>query len=162
MNKAIIVSCSNTNFKTSINYDLASKIAHKGSFDLLNLADYNVELFSIDIKANVPAKINELKAKLLAYEKIVFITPEINGYLAAFAKNIFDWLSLEGAWLKDKKAYVATATPGAKGGPMVRSIFSQVLEFFGAKVLGSVGFAEYKLDANKDQEILEFVNNINN
>ncbi|QMT98741.1 NAD(P)H-dependent oxidoreductase [Mycoplasma tullyi] len=157
----IVLSCSNSDVSKSINYDLASKIAKSGSFDLINLAEYDVPQVSSDTAGNVPAKMTELHEKLSSYDKVIFVTPEFNGYVPGFAKNILDWLSLNKEWLKNKKAYVVAATPGAKGAPMVRENLAEVLGFFGAEVAGSYGFAEYQLSQDRSKEIQEFLNTVN-
>ncbi|WP_027121955.1 NADPH-dependent FMN reductase [[Mycoplasma] imitans] len=159
-NNTIVLSCSNSHVSKSINYELATKIAKLGSFDFVNLADYHVDYISSDTAHEVPDKINELNEKLLPYEKMIFVTPEINGYIPAFAKNILDWLSINKKWLSNKKAYIVAATPGAKGAPMVRAILTDVLTFFGAEVVGSYGFGEYELNQDRDKEIQEFLNSV--
>lgn len=157
----IVLSCSNSDVSKSLNYDLATKIAKLGSFDFINLADYNVDHISSDTVEKVPAKISELNEKLLPYEKMIFVTPEINGYMPGFAKNILDWLSINENWLGNKKAYIVAATPGAKAAPMVRAILTDVLGFFGAQVVGSYGFGEYQLNQDRSKEIQEFLNTVN-
>ncbi|MDC4184106.1 NAD(P)H-dependent oxidoreductase [Mycoplasma bradburyae] len=160
MSKIVVISCSNTDIKKSINYDLANKIATMGSFDFINLVDYQVDYFSNDIMDNVPDKIKELSEKINQYNELILVTPEINGYLPSFAKNIFDWLSLNKKWLTNKKAYVLSATPGMKGGPKVRRLLSDFLGYFGAEIFGSVGFSDYQLNQDRKKEIQEFVNSV--
>lgn len=159
MNKTLILVGSNS--KNSINRHVAKKIMQEVSADLLELSDYNVDLYSAEKHATgIPAKILELQKEIDKYEKIVLVTPEHNGFLPSFVKNIFDWLSVnkshnEGKYFYKKLLYIISASPGSTGGETVRDLCSKLLTYSGATIKGTYGVKNYNFDKDIENEIKE-------
>lgn len=88
------------------------------------------------------------------------MTPEHNGYLPSFVKNIFDWLSVnkshnEGKYFYKKLLYIISASPGSTGGETVRDLCSKLLNYSGATIKGTYGIKNYNVDKNIENEIKE-------
>ncbi|WP_027119903.1 NADPH-dependent FMN reductase [[Mycoplasma] testudinis] len=145
MNKILVLVGSNS--ENSINRAVALKISAKERADLLELKDYTVPFYSgTEHQKGYPAKMTELANKISSYEKVVLVTPEHNGLLPSFSKNIFDWLSVNptgGQYFKNIKVLIVATSPGDTGGETVRSVTTKVLPYTGAIVLGSYGVKSY-------------------
>jgi len=92
-----ILSFSGSNSSKSINKQLVDYIAQTYSsdtliIDVIDIRDYDVPMYSQDLEATdgIPQKTKDLFDLLKQYEGFIFATPEYNGYLSSFFKNIFD------------------------------------------------------------------------
>ncbi|MCZ6832045.1 MAG: NAD(P)H-dependent oxidoreductase [Gammaproteobacteria bacterium] len=102
----------------------ARAAAGKGaSVQLVELADYDIPLFSEDLEAEgVPAGVIALKQLLAQSQGLLLASPEYNGSISGVLKNALDWLSRpsEGfemnAAFKGKAAGIMAASPGGYGG----------------------------------------------
>lgn len=159
MNKILILVGSNS--KNSINREVAKQIKKQLSADLIELSQYNVDFYSDEKHSTgIPEKILELQNQIDKYEKIVLVTPEHNGYLPSFVKNIFDWLSVnkshnEGKYFYKKLLYIISASPGSTGGETVRDLCSKLLNYSGATINGTYGVKNYNFEKNIESEIKE-------
>ncbi|AEG72547.1 NADPH-dependent FMN reductase [Mycoplasma haemofelis Ohio2] len=86
----LLICCSNS--LPSINREFMEYVSKEGSFDSLKLSDYEVPMFSKYLE--VPESIHKIYLLLSQYERLVFFSPEHNGYIPAFFKNIVDWISI--------------------------------------------------------------------
>jgi len=93
--------------------------------DLIDPADYELPLFSQDLEdaGGLPAAAKQLKAKFLAANAIVFVSPEYNSSITPLMKNFIDWVSRSEtddepslAAYRGKVAGLLAASPGALGG----------------------------------------------
>ncbi|WP_027124181.1 NAD(P)H-dependent oxidoreductase [Mycoplasmoides pirum] len=166
MTKNLILVGSNS-YK-SINYEVAKKLQNKTNYDLISLKDFDVPIYSLENEEKgIPVKIKELEKKIINYEKIILLTPEHNGYLPSFLKNIFDWLSRDlnfkkGNYFQNQKLFIVSVSPGKSGGETVRKISSNLLTYSGAKIIGTYGIGSYSNLKNIDFEINKIINNIKN
>jgi len=67
---------------------LSPKGAEVEIFDLEGIPPYNA-----DLEADMPLKARELKAKVLAADAILIVTPEYNFSIPGVLKNAIDWAS---------------------------------------------------------------------
>lgn len=89
--------------------------------DLIDLNDYPLPVFSVDIEKPFPASVVKFAEKIDAADLIVISLAEHNGSYSAAFKNIFDWTSrMPGreAWA-GKKMFLLATSPGARGGSLV-------------------------------------------
>ncbi|AEW45055.1 NADPH-dependent FMN reductase [Mycoplasma haemocanis str. Illinois] len=86
----LLICCSNS--LPSINSEFMEYVSKEGNFDSLRLSDYEVPMFSKYLE--IPESINKIYSSLFRYKRLVFFSPEHNGYIPAFFKNIIDWLSI--------------------------------------------------------------------
>ena len=86
----------------------------------IELESFQAPIFSIDLegKSGVPESIKKLREVFLKADGFMFTTPEHNGSLPAFLKNIFDWISRvdDGSIFNDKPVMIISTSPGGRGG----------------------------------------------
>ncbi len=105
------------------------KIAAKGAEDAgaevtyVDLADFNIPLFSEDLEAEgVPSGVNDLKRLFADSHAILLASPEYNGSITGVLKNALDWLSRPskdpniGSAFQGKVAGIMATSPGGLGG----------------------------------------------
>lgn len=108
--------------RASINKTFAAYVASqfsKAEIEVLDLNDYPLPLFSIDLEkeAGVPENAKLFCDKLQEAELIVISIAEHNGSYTAAFKNLFDWVSRhELKMFADKKLILVSTAPGARGG----------------------------------------------
>jgi NAD(P)H-dependent FMN reductase len=93
-----IIALAGSNSKNSINKRLSkyvSSLFEDAKIDLLDLNNYEVELYSIDkeIENGIPSKIKELAQLIDETDLLVLSLAEHNGTYSAAFKNVYDWLS---------------------------------------------------------------------
>lgn len=148
-----------SNSHKSINAKVAYELQKKTNYDILSLKEYNLPLYSLEIEEKgIPDEIKKLENKLNEYKTIILFTPEHNGYLPSFLKNVFDWLSRDykyqnGQSLINKNLFIVSVSPGSTGGESVRNIASKLLTYSGAKIIGTYGIGSFSDDKDFSKEI---------
>ncbi|MCR8923529.1 NAD(P)H-dependent oxidoreductase [Dasania sp. GY-MA-18] len=96
---------------------------HGVTVQYLDLADFNIPLFSEDLEAEgTPASVNDLKALFANSQGILLASPEYNGSISGVLKNAIDWLSRPsntsdiGSAFHSKVVGLMAASPGGLGG----------------------------------------------
>lgn len=105
------------------------KIAAEGAKEaqaevqIINLADFNIPLFSEDLEAEeTPSGVNDLKRLFAQSQGILLASPEYNGSISGVLKNALDWLSRPskdaeiGSAFQGKVAGIMATSPGGLGG----------------------------------------------
>lgn len=148
----LLVSASNS--QESINNHLLLEILRHKTFNYLDLnCCSSIPILSKDIqyKFGIPKEINDVYFELKKYSKLVFFTPEHNGYISAFFKNIVDWLSvLDIDFLNNKKVIVISASETQKTKRDMEDGVIKTFNKFSPKSVTFVNFNEYGLDKEKD------------
>ncbi len=163
-----------SNSSQSINRKLiryaASKIAES---KVIELTDYDFPMYGIDseTKEGIPTDITKL-AKLCQWaESVIIATPEHNGYMPAYFKNILDWLSRTGVkYLENTNVVVLSTSPGRGAGKNGAASVEKIIGYAGANVVGRFNlpsFQENFDDANNcisapelDQKLKEELNKL--
>jgi chromate reductase, NAD(P)H dehydrogenase (quinone) len=120
MNNIIVFAGSSS--RNSINKKLveyAANILKSTSFELIDLNDYSVPLFSVDVEKEEGFPLNAIKLdqKIENCDGIILSLAEHNGSYAAAFKNIFDWLSrIEPKIWRNKPMLLMSTSTGARGG----------------------------------------------
>lgn len=125
---------------TSINKKLATFAANNlenTAFDVLDLSDFNVPVYSTDEEQNgFPEAVKKFTSLLDNYDGFIVSLAEHNGTYTAAFKNIFDWSSrIEVNVFRDKPVLLMATSPGAMGGKFVLSAAEQRFPRQGAKTL---------------------------
>lgn len=141
--KSLILMLSNS--QHSINRKFANELKHSLSCELIELKNYQVDFYSVDLEAtNFPDKIKTLVRKIKEHSNLIFVTPEHNGFIPAFAKNIIDWMTRDeqygrNQFLKGLNGVICCVTPAtAGGGKTVLELLDKFLSFSGLNVKGTV------------------------
>lgn len=131
---------------TSINKQLATFAAQQlqeTSFDVLDLNDYQVPIFSEDIERDqeYPEGAQKFNESLSKYDGFIVSLAEHNGSYAAAFKNLFDWVSRKDRKVfKDKPVLVMATSPGGRGGATVLAAATATFPHMGGNVVSSFSF----------------------
>jgi NAD(P)H-dependent FMN reductase len=119
--------------------ELARYIPTTITADLVNPGEIDLPLFDQDLENHpaIHARVKELHARFAAADAIILASPEYNGLMTPYLKNIVDWISrlprldpaAPNAFL-DKPVLLASASPGWSGGGLgiiaLRMLFGHV------------------------------------
>ena len=120
-----IVSLGASNSSKSINRILAhyaSKELQNVDFELLDLNDYEMPIYSADREneSGIPELAHRFKALILDTDGILISFAEHNGAYSAAYKNIYDWVSrIESDVWGNKPMFLMATSPGGYGGKSV-------------------------------------------
>lgn len=135
---------SGSNRKESINSHLLRLVEQLNieemEFEWIDLNKFEIPMYNQDLEdANGIAEgVLQLNEKMQSYDYMVISTPEHNGLMPAFFKNITDWLSrIERSLLADKKVVVLSTSPGGRGGLSANESAVSQFKKLGANVVGS-------------------------
>lgn len=155
-----------SNSKTSINQQVALKIAKQIDLNIIDVNESEIPMYSPQIEeAGFPSEIVRIYDKIVSGSKLIIFTPEYNGHTTPYFKNIFDWLSrVDHHFLTGIDVKIITVTPGTQGGASVRKILSESLPYFGADSVETYGIGDYynKVEADAlDADVQNVVKLIN-
>ncbi len=111
--------------KNSINKAFAHYTAQQfenATIDFLDLNDYSLPLFSVDLEneMGIPQNAKDFYLKILNSDLLVISMAEHNGSYSSAFKNLLDWISrYEGKVFANKKMFLLSTSPGARGGESV-------------------------------------------
>jgi NAD(P)H-dependent FMN reductase len=132
----------------SINKELAVFAAQnltKTSFDIIDLNDFPLPIFSVDIeKEGFPESAKKFNTLLDNYDGFILSLAEHNGSYSAAFKNVFDWSSrIESNFFRDKPLLLMSTSPGGRGGASVLEAGTSKFSRMGAKELFSFSLPNF-------------------
>jgi NAD(P)H-dependent FMN reductase len=133
-----IIAFAGSNSKNSINKKLtiyASRLFENAEVEVLDLNDYEMPLFGVDIEKEIGAHplAKAFLDKIYQADVLVVSLAENNGNYAVAFKNIFDWCSrINGKIFQEKPMLLMATSPGARGGATVLEIAKNAFPRFGA------------------------------
>jgi len=147
------IAFSGSNSSRSINQKLVNYISeqiNETEIEVIKLTDYKLPMFSEDEETKgFPEDLTKLHQKIQEADFLIISTPEHNGILPAFFKNVIDWLSrLDYSFLKGKKVFVMSASPGKQGGAGALHILKKLLPHFGAEIIGEFSLGNFQENFN--------------
>jgi chromate reductase, NAD(P)H dehydrogenase (quinone) len=106
-------------------------------YQIIDLADLPEDFAFSALYANTGKneEFNELRNKVLASEKLVFIVPEYNGSFAGVLKTFIDGFPYPNGFL-DKKIALVGLSAGIQGGVLALSHLTDIFSYLNANVLG--------------------------
>lgn len=144
---------------TSINKKLASYAAHQfedADIEVLNLPDFSVPMFTVDIEAanGHPENAKKFITKLEEADLLIISMGEHNGSYQAAFKNLFDWASrIKAKTFGGTKMLLLSTSPGARGG---LSVMDQALNRFprhNAEILAHFSLPNFNDNFSKENGI---------
>lgn len=126
--------------KNSINKKLATYAAglfQNAEVEILDLNDYQMPLFSVDIEAEIGQHelANAFLSKIKSADFLVVSLAENNGNYSAAFKNIYDWCSrINGKVFQGKPMLLMATSPGGRGGATVLEIAKNSFPRYGADI----------------------------
>lgn len=150
-----------SNSSKSINGKLiafASTLYTKVEVNVIDLKEYNMPLFGVDLEREKghPEEAKKLKKLIEKCDGIMLSLAEHNGAYSTFFKNIFDWLSrLEGKAWDNKPIFLMGASTGKRGAKSVISIAENRFPFNGGKVIQTYSFPNFKENFEDGRGIID-------
>jgi chromate reductase len=148
MSKVLVFSGSNNSQSINralVKYSSSKIVDHETHY--VELSDLDVPMFGIDYEKDhgVPKSIQLLRATFLSADAFMFSSPEHNGSMPAFLKNILDWVSRadDGSIFNDKPVFVLTTSPGPRAGSSCREHIINIIPFRGAREVFSFGLPSF-------------------
>ncbi|WP_298778679.1 NADPH-dependent FMN reductase [uncultured Polaribacter sp.] len=143
---------------TSINKQLAIFAAQnldKITFDVIDLRDYQLPIYSTDEEQNgVPKEAQKFSSLLDNYDGFILSLAEHNGSYTAAFKNIFDWSSrVEKKVFRDKPLLLMATSPGGRGGATVLKSAAASFPHMGANSITTFSLPNF-YDNFKDGKIV--------
>lgn len=138
-----------SNSKKSINKQLvrhATSLLADAKVELLDLNDFELPLFSVDIEAEMgqPALAKDFLSKISESDAIVISFAEHNGSYTAAYKNLFDWSSRINPKVFQNKPMVLLATsPGPGGASSVLAAAENSAPYFDGDVKASLSVPSF-------------------
>lgn len=135
--------------KQSINKKLAkyaSELLENVSVIPMNLNDYEIPLFSVDLEMEMgfPESVRELNDFLDSTDGYIISLAEHNGAYAAAFKNTFDWLSrIERKVWRNKPILLLSTSPGNRGGKSVLEMAMNRFPYHGGNIIGSMSLPSF-------------------
>lgn len=123
------------------------------NFEIVDLAQYNLPLFGVDIeKQGIPPIVSEINDAFASADGFIVACPEYNSSIPGYFKNTLDWLSrVQKKVFREKPVLLITASNGARAGASVRQHLERVMPYWGAKNVTSHGFGRFGERFDLDQ-----------
>ncbi len=143
--------------KQSINKKFAgfaAKQFNDAEIEILDLNDYNLPLFTVDIESEigVPENVKSFLNKLADADLLVISMAEHNGSYTAAFKNLFDWTSrYKLKMFEGKRMLLLSTSPGQRGGLGVMETARNRFPIHGAEIIAtfSLPYFEENFDVEK-------------
>lgn len=137
-----IIAFAGSNSKSSINKQLvtyASSLIENAEVNLLDLNDFELPLYGIDIEQSqgIPDNAHRFFNLIKESDGIVLSLAEHNGTYATVYKNLFDWMSrIESKTFCGKPMLLMATSPGGRGGASVLEAAASRFPFHNANIVG--------------------------
>lgn len=148
-----IVAFSGSNNSQSINKQLLNFAVEKitaSEVTLLDLSDYPLPIYGLDVEAQgIPDEAYAIQKILFAHDALILATPEHNGSIPAYLKNVIDWLSrlvpAQSPFFGDaaKPILLMSTSPGATGGASNLKALAGLMPWWGGDVKGTYSLGSF-------------------
>lgn len=154
-----ILAFAGSNSSTSINVQLvkhASTHIKHSAVEFIDLRDYDTPIYSADLeKAGIPKSITALIEKLKAADGYIIGTPEHNGSLTAFLKNILDWMSrVEREFFGHKPVVLLSTSGGKGGGSSSLQELTNKMKYFAGEVVGKFSLGSFYESFDQEKSVI--------
>lgn len=152
--------------------DIAVSKVSKHDVNVISLTDFPLPIYSLDIEADgIPEEVKKLRQVMMDHDALMIASPEHNGSMPAFLKNVIDWLSRvtepgQPFFGETKKPVLLLSTsPGATGGATNIKNMAELMPWWGGDVIGTYSLGSYfenivddQLSPNADTELSDLIN----
>jgi chromate reductase, NAD(P)H dehydrogenase (quinone) len=155
-----VIAFAASNSRTSINKLLvthAADLLPDARVDVLDLNDYALPLFSVDVEAELgqPQPARAFLDKIAGSDALIISFAEHNGSYTAAYKNLFDWCTrIEKKLFQDKPMVLLSASPGGRGASSVLAAAVASAPFFGGEVKASLSVPDFFDNFDTDAGVL--------
>ena len=159
-----ILTFSGSNSSKSINQALvtyAGNLVKSNEVTLINLRDYDMPLFSLDLEEELGKHENAIKLRELfeAHDGFIISLPEHNSSMSAFFKNTIDWISRTGRGpFGGKPILLLSASPGPGAGKRVLEAVEPMLAgFLAGNVVAKFGLGTFHDSVRNTESGIEII-----
>lgn len=146
-----ILAFTGSNHSKSINRHLlkfAIELMDKRSFEIteIDLRDFSPIMLSLDEEKQngLPKETHELHELMQDFDGFIIASPEHNGSVPAFLKNVTDWLSRkELKFFHEKPVFLLSTSHGARGGKTNLGVLEAGYPRFAAKITGAYSLPSF-------------------
>lgn len=143
-----ILAFAGSNHTNSINHQLVeytASLLDDMEVTILDIRKWVIPIYSIDMDPDeTPAEIEELMSLIQASDGFILSSPEHNGSIPAFLKNIIDWMSRRAKKVFGNKPMLLMSTsPGQGGGLTNRKQLEHMLPFQGAIITATYSLPSF-------------------
>lgn len=159
-----IIAFAGSNSKNSINKQLAtyaSTLVENTNVTILDLNDYSLPIFGVDLEKEEGIPENALKFlnKIKSTDGIILSLAEHNGAYSTVFKNIFDWMSrAEQKTFMNKPMLLLATSPGARGGASVLAIAKDRFPRHDANIIDMFSLPSFETNFSEGKIINEELN----
>lgn len=153
-----VIAFAGSNSSKSINQQLTKYAASQikeAEVELIDLRDYDAPIYSSDIEEQgIPQSIKDFVARLQTADAYIIATPEHNGSLPAFFKNIVDWSSrVMGKFFGGKPVLLLSTSFGKYGAANSLADLEKKLKYFDGQLAArySLGGFGDNFDKNRGE-----------
>ena len=147
--------------KRSINKQFASFAAKQfknAEALILDLNDYTVPLFTVDVEAENghPEIVRTFISKLEEADLLIISMAEHNGNHTAAFKNLFDWASrVKLKMFEGKKMLLLSTSPGGRGGANSMEAALKRFPIHGAEIIANFSLPSFTKNFDAEKGILD-------
>lgn len=144
-----ILAIGGSNSSKSINKTFATYIANQVENAQVTVAEWSeleLPLYNADLEASsgIPQNAHDFKKMIIDTDGIVISLAEHNGMPTAAFKNLWDWTSrIEMKLWADKPIFLASTSPGGRGGVSALNVIKNVMPFMGGNVITDFSFPSF-------------------
>ena len=144
-----IIAFAGSNSKHSINKQLATYTAsllHDVEVDVLDLNDFELPLYSIDLENEngIPENAVKFLDQIKSADGIVLSLAEHNGAYSSVFKNLFDWMSrIDGKLWSNIPMLLMATSPGGRGGASVLEIARGRFPYMGGNIVADFSLPSF-------------------
>ncbi|MEZ4975420.1 MAG: NAD(P)H-dependent oxidoreductase [Flavobacteriaceae bacterium] len=157
-----IIAFAGSSSKQSINKQLVeytTTLLENTAFEVLDLNDYELPLFSVDREEEIghPENARKFLKKIVASDGIMVSLAEHNGAYTAVFKNLLDWMSrIHGKTFYGKPMLLMATSDGARGGKFVLDMASSRFPRHDANIIATFSLPGFS-DNFHDGKIIDKV-----
>lgn len=134
-----ILAFAGSNHSKSINHSLVeftASLINDHEVTVLDIRSWKISMYSIDMDPDdTPVEIIDLLNMINEYDGFIISSPEHNGGVPAFLKNIIDWISRRAKnAFNHKPVLLMSTSPGAGGGSTNLKYLIHSLPYQGATI----------------------------
>lgn len=151
-----IIALSTSNSSKSINSSVIQYIANNNeNVNVIDLRDYDMPIYGIDLENEngIHENAHKLIELLQEADAVVIATPEHNGLVSAFYKNIYDWMSRTRIkYLENTPTALISVSPGGGGAKKALTTLETLIGYTGANVVGTFSLPAYSDNFDYDSK----------
>ena len=144
-----VIAFAGSNSVNSINKQLAvyaSSIINGAEVVILDLNDFELPLFGVDLETKIGKPENALKflEEIKSSNGIIISLAEHNGSYSVAFKNLLDWMSrIDGKLWNNKPMLLMATSPGARGGASVLDAAIKRFPYMGGNIVSTFSLPSF-------------------